>query len=203
MGRVSTYFLMKNYYALWIVLIYINFRSLMHIFDKDKKNAYIIIACYLFIIAINLMFVNMPLNKESINENESLINLVEIFGVNKTMILDRTDDYTREEIDILRYAKENLDFSNYEIDTLGDPEQVYWSYSLLKYVNYDEMLDETADGQSRLDLKRVTTLTNIGKIDYIIYFKRCEYYKLVSPILFDNGEIIYENEAGGIVKYNK
>ena len=36
--KVSEYFLMKNYYALWLVLIYINFKALMYIFEKTIEK---------------------------------------------------------------------------------------------------------------------------------------------------------------------
>lgn len=43
----------------------------------------------------------------------------------------------------------------------------------------------------------------IGKVDYIIYFKKAEFYIKTKEKLFDRAEIIYENEDGGIVKYNR
>ena len=46
-------------------------------------------------------------------------------------------------------------------------------------------------------------LRNIQKL---IYFKRFYYYQnakdILEKVLFENGEIIFENNAGGIVKYN-
>lgn len=43
----------------------------------------------------------------------------------------------------------------------------------------------------------------IGKVDYIVYFTKSEFYEKEKEKLFENAEIIYENEAGGILKYNK
>ena len=43
----------------------------------------------------------------------------------------------------------------------------------------------------------------IGKVDYIIYFKKAGFYRKTKEKLFNNAEIIYENEDGGIVKYNR
>lgn len=202
--KVSDYFLMKNYYALWIVLIYMNFKGLMQIFEKNKIRACLILGLYLLLIVINLIFLGVPLNKIKTSKKET--NLTEIFGVNKTMLFDRKSDYTTKELDILKYAKANLDFENNEIEILGEVEQVFWGYSLLRYVNYDyntNKYDIPLDGQNKLNMKCVETIENIGKIDYIIYFTKTEYYQRLNPILFENGEIIYENEAGGIVKYDK
>ena len=41
--NVSAYFTMKNYFALWIVLIYMNFRGLMKLHEKNKIFPYTII----------------------------------------------------------------------------------------------------------------------------------------------------------------
>ena len=40
----------------------------------------------------------------------------------------------------------------------------------------------------------------------MVYFKRSYYYQnakdILEQVLFENGEIIFENSAGGIIKYN-
>ena len=46
-------------------------------------------------------------------------------------------------------------------------------------------------------------LNKKNNIDYIIYFDKSEKYKQLEDKLFIDAEVIYENEAGGIVKYNK
>ena len=38
--RVSVYFTMKNYYALWIVLIFTNFKGLMNVYEKKPKVSF-------------------------------------------------------------------------------------------------------------------------------------------------------------------
>lgn len=133
---VSSYFLMKNYFALWIVLMYMNFKSLVIIYEKKQILAYTILESYLFVITINLLFIDMPLNHNNVNEN--IANIAEIFGVNKTLILKRKEDLNINEIEVLKYAKENLNFKENEIEVLADDEQVYWAYSILRYINYEE-----------------------------------------------------------------
>lgn len=137
---VSAYFLMKNYFALWIVLIYMNFKSIINILEKNKTLAITIIGLYIFIIIINLIFINMPLNHNNINESPA--NIAEIFGVNKTVILNRKEDLNPSEIEILKYAKEKLNFKENEIEILGEDEQIYWAYSILRYINYEVAVEE-------------------------------------------------------------
>ena len=202
-GKVSVYFLMKNYYALWLILLYMNFKGLMYLYEKDKAKPWSIVTFYVMLIVFNLLFIDAPLGKEPINENENIVNVVEIFGVNKTIIVDREIDYNLDEIEILHYAKENLDFDNDTIEFMGDPEQLFWEYGLLGYVNYDDFLvDPRYGGQDRLTLKAINAHEKIGKVDYMVYFNKSNFYKEVEDIIFENGEVIYENDAGGIIKYN-
>ncbi len=37
----------------------------------------------------------------------------------------------------------------------------------------------------------------------MIYFTKSEFYEKTKETLFENAEKIYENEAGGILKYNR
>ena len=37
----------------------------------------------------------------------------------------------------------------------------------------------------------------------MIYFNRSEYYNESEDLLFENSEIVYQNEMGGIIKYKK
>lgn len=203
--KVSVYYVMKNYYALWILLMYMNFRSLMYIYESSKINkklSYILVGFYVGVVVLNLLLVSAPLGKGPFNDYESIANVTEIFGVNKTIIKDRPIDYNLDEIELLRYAKENLDFENNSVEFMADSEQLYWQYSMFRYVNYDEFLDDPHySGQDRLTLKAMTAYQKIGKVDYMVYFKRSGYFKRVQDIVFERGEVIYENAAGGIIKY--
>ncbi len=201
--KVSEYFLMKNYYALWLVLIYISFKSLMYIFEKDKTKPCIMVGFYTFLIILNLIFIDAPLGKGPGNPNENALNLVEIFGINKTIISEGEIDYNQEEIEILKYVKENLDLSNDKIEFLANSEQIFWEYGMLNYVNYDKFFENpNYSGQDKLTLKAMTSHQKIGKVNYMVYLNRSWYYNQVEEeALFENGEIIFENEAGGILKF--
>lgn len=46
-------------------------------------------------------------------------------------------------------------------------------------------------------------LNQKNNIDYIIYFNKSEKFKQLEDELFLDAEVIYKNEAGGILKYNE
>ncbi len=201
--KVSEYFLMKNYYALWLVLIYINFKALMYIFEENKATVYSLLGFYIVLIVLNMLFADAPLGKGPGNPNENISNLVEIFGVNKTIIKTREIDYNLDEIEILEYVKENLDLSNDKIEFLADSEQIFWEYGMLDYINYDTFFEEPSySGQDKLTLKAMYAYQKIGRVDYIVYFNRSFYYNELDEKKFlESGQIVFENEAGGIIRY--
>ena len=58
-------------------------------------------------------------------------------------------------------------------------------------------------GQSELLKNWKDMLKRIKTADYIIYFNKTYPYEILEPIIFEDGEKIYENNFGGILKYNK
>ena len=152
-GKVSFYYTMKNYYILWLVMIYINFKALKYVKDKHPKLPSILVCCYTLCMLLSLVFVRVPLARDEINETKGVPNFFEVFGFNKTTMLERELDLDREEIEILRHAKNNFDFKNDKIEILGYSEQGLWSYDLLRYVNYDDFFEKVTYGQFRLRSK--------------------------------------------------
>lgn len=198
---------MKNYYALWIALAYFNGRSLLYIAEKSKALTSIILGSYIFLILINLLFTDKPLKAIGEADEENPINVCDIFRSNKTIICKRTTGYLPEEIEILKYAKDNIDFSKEDLELICDPMQMYWSYDLLHYINYEDWLDvynvTHNPPEYKFNAKLLSAVQKVGEVDYMVYFKKCNIYNMKKDILFEGGEIIFENEAGGIIKYDK
>lgn len=60
------------------------------------------------------------------------------------------------------------------------------------------------DGQTLLEKKFINLenkITSGEKLDYIIYFNKSGVYDTLEDEIFKNSEVIFENDAGGIVKY--
>lgn len=199
-GKVSIYYLSKNYFALWIILIYCNYKALLKLSEKGNYLPRLFIFAYVFLMIICISFSNVKLVGDALNNpDENILSVMEIFGSNKTMLFNREPRLNQDEIDILMYARENLGY-NSKIEVVTEGIQYYWSYVLLRYVNYEEEMDAQGYGQFKLNIKTSLLPKNINKVDYIIYFNRSEFYKRLEDRLFENSEIIYENDAGGIIK---
>lgn len=203
LGKVSIYYISKNYFGLWILLLYCNYKALILLAEKGNYLPRLFIGVYVFLMIICTIFSDVKLIDDVLeNKEETPATVMEIFGANKTMLFKEQEKLNQEEINILMYAKENLDY-NSKIEVVTEGIQYYWSYVLIKYVNYEDRLDDIGYGQFKLNTKSMYLREKINKVDYMIYFNRSKNYNNLKEELFKNSEIIYENSAGGILKYKK
>ena len=199
-GKVSMYYLSKNYFALWILLLYCNYKALIQLSEQRNYIPRILIGFYVILMIIYTTFTNVKMINALNNPYENVFSVMEIFGVNKDILKNKPTIYTKEELDVLMYAKENLDF-NSEIEVVSD--DYVWTYVLLRYINKEPTLEGKKWGESYLIGKYSMLPEKMNNVDYIIYIKQSNCYKYFEDVLFENAEIIYENEAGGILKYKK
>ena len=199
-GKVSIYYLSKNYFALWFILFYLNYKGLVELYKKYPKVSFGLVGFYSILIILNLLFVNTTLENRELNENERPTTVVEVFGANKTIIKDKKIDLYLGELEILKYFEDNISHDK-KTEIVGDMEQGYWAYTLTRYVsNKDNAI--TGHGQSGLTKKMLQLRKGIKEADYIIYFNRTNRYKILKDEIHELGTTIFENEYGGIVKCN-
>ncbi len=200
-GKVSIYYLSKNYFALWFILFYLNYKALIEIYKKYPKVQFEIVGFYSILIILNLLFVDTTLENREFNEEEKPTAVVEVFGANKTILKYKKTDLYKEELEILKYLEDNISYDN-QVEIIGDMEQGYWAYPLTKYIN-NKSGEYTKKGQDGLTLKSIKAKRDIEEADYIVYFNRTDYYKALEKRIHELGNIIFENKYGGIVKCTK
>lgn len=201
LDKVSIYYLTKNYYALWFILFYMNYKGLVELYKRHPRVSFGLVGFYILLIVMNLLFAYTPVDESELNENENILQVVEVFGANKTFLKYRIVDLYTEELDALKYFTENISYDN-KVEIIGYFEQCYWSYTLTRYINDEDGL-YTNKGQKGLILKKINAENDIEDADYIIYFKRTVYYKNLEERIQELGDVIYENELAGIVKCSK
>lgn len=198
LNKVSIYYLSKNYFALWFILFYLNYKALVELYKTHPKISFGLVGFYMLLIVINLVFVDTELENRELNPNEKPTTVVEIFGANKTILKNKKTDYYREELEILKYLNDKISYDN-KIEIIGDMEQGYWAYTLTRYINNKENL-YTHKGQNGITRKMLNVAEDIETADYIVYFNRTEQYQKLKTRVHELGKVIYENEAGGIVE---
>ena len=206
-NKVSAYYLSKSYYILWGLLIYENFKGLMYIYERDKHDTYVFIIAYIILIIMGLTLTKVDRIEANSNVGENIFKVTDIYGSNKTILTETWTIYKKEELEILKYVRDNLDY-NKKIEFLGNRHQILWGYSILKYINYTDGLDDITGnniGQQRLLSKLRDLEINLENADYLVYFNRSIFYEYYSKKLdlMKNGEIIYQNDLGGVIKYTK
>ena len=139
-GKVSVYYMTKNYFALWIILAFTNYKALILISEKKTRIWWsrMFIYGYILLMIVYLLFSFVKIRESTKNEDENLLSVFEVFGANKTLLFHKTSEYNKKELEIIRYANNNLDF-NTNIEIITDHRAYYWSYVLLRYTDNDEI----------------------------------------------------------------
>lgn len=195
--NISTYYFFKTYFVLWQFAIYLTFRGICYLVEENKYGkiiASVYIGFYILLMIHSFLTSNVPVIKDTFNKNEKITDVMDIFGINKTVLLRVDVDYTIEEIEILNYVKENnIQLKNNNALILADQRQEFWFWAMLKY-------------QFKTNLEYATTkdhikLWNNDGYEYLIYFNRSKYYKSYKDMLnLNDSEVIFKNNSGAIIK---
>ena len=195
--KVSMYYLSKNYFALWLLLYYLAYKGLLILYEKKKIIPFALVTTYISAIIITLIFVDTNVPHGQVDRDENILQVADIYGANKT-ILENENDLNLQEIELLKVANEIIPKES-KFEVAGNIEQGFWTYALIRRINND---DDEHFGIEKLEYKMLELWKRIGNIDYCLYFNRGKYYQKWKKELLENAEIIYENDAGGILKYN-
>jgi len=196
MGYVSQYYIAKNYFALWIVLWYFNFKGLYLLSKENKIVMYVLCLLYVLFMVISFNRFNMDEVKNTFR-NVTNLTLSEVYNINQQVFTDTDIDIYTSEADLLKYAKHNLN-KDKKVEILGTQQQILWSYPLLDRVTYQIEMDDLSH-QEKLKYKHGNNEI-IEEADYVICFYRSDFYKEYDKNLLDNKKIIYENDFGKIIK---
>ena len=195
---VSTYYFYKTYFILWFLLIYLFVQGIFIMARKSNKlkntvNIYIIL--YIILLIVSLFTIRVKVTK-STKTQETILDVMEIYGLNKTFLTEEEVDFNTQEIELLKYIKNEIAIKeDTYIMILGEPKQEYWFWGIFNYRNREHPQD--------LILKEEIELWNKNeKYDYLIYFNRSKYAEFYKKYFNLNKQIIYSNEAGTIYKNN-
>ncbi len=198
MDYVSDYYVTKNYFALWILLWYINFKGLYYLYEKKKLIPYLIVVVYVVILVISSFNFSIK-NVSNRLKDYRFTGFAELYNVNRALTLQAGIDFYDQEMELMKYARDNLD-KNKKIELLGTEQQIIWAYKLLDYYySYPEMGEQWF--QKKLTYKHMNGEI-IDNADYVICFYRTSFYKEYDKTLLENKEVVYENSFGKIVKVN-
>lgn len=195
--KVSMYYLCKNYFALWLLLYYLAYKGLLVIYEKNKFVPFVLLIVYFIAIVVNLLFIDTDISHGRVDQKENILQVADIYGANKT-ILKKSKDLNLEELELLRESLKIIPDDS-KVEVAGDIEQGFWAYSITRRINNDDK----HYGVEKLEYKMMSVGERAGKVDYVLYFNRGEYYQVYKKELWVNAELVYENDAGGILKYNK
>lgn len=192
--NISTYYFFKTYFVLWQFVIYLFFRGICYIAEKKKGQVLVCsyVSIYILFMVISFFTSNVEITKDTFNKNERITDVMDIYGINKTVLTKVEIDFTKEELEILEYIKQNsLPLENNNTLIIGNQRQEYWFYALMEYKFKDNLNYATT-------IKYIKNW-NKGDYKYLVYFNRSDYYEMYkNDIELDESEVIFENSSGGI-----
>ena len=191
--KVSIYYFYKNFFVLWIMLVYFNAKGMIEVIESDKLKAVIAYTCIMIYIFILVIY---GCNKKAYIEDErtdSFENIMQIFVFNKTMIevSDEMAFVNRGEIDLYTNLDININANlknKKETIIITNPNEEQWLESMTGY-NYKvrDYSDEIIERLQKDEYK------------YLCVFEKTGTYKQVEQYINKNNlKVLYENEVGKI-----
>lgn len=195
-GKVSDYYVTKNYFALWIILWYTTFKGLYYLYEKKKLVPYVLTGIYVIMVVISYFNFDVSEVENKLKKNK-LESFAEIYNVNFAFLQYRLATYYDKELELMKYAKDNLDKSK-KIELLGTETQILWAYPLLDYYYYYDDI-RLYFFQHKLMYKHMNNEI-IDNADYIICFYRTDFYREYDKSKLEDLKVVYENEFGKILE---
>lgn len=195
--NISTYYFFKTYFVLWQIIIYLFFKGICYICEEKKYGKIltsIYVGLYVILMVISFFTSNVQITKAIFNKNEKITDVMDIYGINKNVLVNVEIDYTREELEILNYLKQNnIHMKDNNTLIIANQRQEYWFFAILEY-RFKENLNY-ATSQQHIDL------WNSGQYEYLVYFNRSDYYNKYKEVMdLEGKEVIFENESGAVIK---
>lgn len=187
----SEYYFYKNYYIMWLMLIYFNIKGMNSFIEQEKEKIVIGIytSVYMLVFIVSICFQKVYIMHET---NDSISATMEIFVFNKTMMCEKGAEFIKkDEIDLL-IQMENVLHGNWKQEdnilfvTGGTQER--WIQSLTGFINvlYDDK-EYAINNLKEENYKYIVTFEN-----------RNAYQNMKEYINEENMKIVYENSIGKI-----
>lgn len=191
---ISTYYFYKLYFILWLVMWSLFYLGAMNMMEKSKKGAKIVygyIICYIAILVVSLFTIHVKFNKTT-KTNETIKDVMDIYGINKTIMFHVREDFSINEIDILKQIKGDM-LQRKNTLILANQRQEYWIWAMFQYALKDNL--------KILLTEEEIDKWNQGQYEYLIYFRSSDnYQRLHSGLELEGKEVIFENSSGAIIK---
>lgn len=191
-GRCAEYYFHKNYFILWIMLIYLNTKGMIEFINEEKQKyiIYIYTIIYLLIFGVSTIYQTTYISEKN---NDSLNNTMEIFTFNKTMIFAKNAEFiTQKDLELLEKTedviKNNWQKRDNDILFVISPNKERWLQSLTGYIN--KLYENKEEAIENLKQE---------KYKYIVTFEdEASYQYMKENIKTENMKLIYQNEIGKI-----
>lgn len=193
---LSEYYVMKNYYILWIFLFYAWNEGFQRMLEKKKALAFGSLIIYVTLLVLSFCYhYSKEIRLEISKRYEEITSVAEIYNINKTMLVDSPVDVSYAEIELIKKASTVVDFGK-NVEIIGRYEHAYWLYTMTGYTNVGYIQEIYRKGRTQQSEQQwIQNPEN----EYVIYFTRSPIYEKYGEKIKENREVLYECETGGIL----
>lgn len=129
----------------------------------------------------------MQITKEIFNSKETVFDVMDIYGMNKTMITQLDKELNEEQLELIKYCYDNLDVNIENTILLAQERQIFWINSIIDQFSNEKDI-------RYLNRSNVKKIKNQEKdFEYVIELGK-------QNQLIENATIIYKNSSGTIYK---
>ena len=179
-------------YVLWLIMIYITCASIIEVSStkRGEDGTAIYTLIYILIFAMCYLFQNVKITKETFNSKETIFDVMDIYGMNKTMITQLDKDLNEEQLELIKYCYDNLDVNIENTILLVQERQIFWINSIIDQFSNEKDI-------RYLNRSNVKKIKNQEKdFEYIIELNK-------QNQIIENATIIYKNSSGTIYEINE
>ena len=133
------------------------------------------------------LFQNVQITKEIFNSKETVFDVMDIYGMNNTMITQLDKELNEEQLELIKYCYDNLDVNIENTILLAQERQIFWINSIIDQFSNEKDI-------RYLNRSNVKKIKNQEKdFEYVIELGK-------QNQLIENATIIYKNSSGTIYK---
>ena len=166
-GEVSSYYYFKMYFLLWILVIYMNIKSMfIMIEEKNEIFAYSFTAVFLELLVVAYTGYDYKVSNINIlfNPTNSINSYVNIYAFNQNKVKTDNKIYTEQQLKAIKYLLNKTD-DKANVKIYGNPFQMLWGNSVWQITDTTDVRE--LQKTEKLDIKG--WLDNQNKKYYICF----------------------------------
>lgn len=196
-SKVSSYYYFKNYYLLWLIVLYLVFQGLIKLGHENKPFFLSILIVWMGLFLLNQSQIEIKIQNRNLNFMPTAYagSYFDLYNENMRQLKSDERRFDKDKMELYKYVRSFKEEKNIAIPISGYWEDVYW---------YEGLTDQRLKEYYEWNLENISFIDKIAvdKIEYIVVLNSSELYQS-NPQYFEKLEIVFQNDAGTLFYLKK